>query len=69
MRKLLVVLAVLALATPLVLPAQQGGVQADGWEARLDRGDDPSGVLNFMAMDNGFYVTTAGRGADVAFRQ
>ena len=68
MRKLLVVLAVVALATPLVLLAQEGGVEANGWEARLDRGDDPSGVLNFMSMGDGVHATTAGRGAAIFWR-
>jgi hypothetical protein len=47
------------------LQAQQGGVTADGWEARLDRDGDAASVLNFMAMGSGVHATTAGRGAAI----
>ena len=65
MRRLLAAIAGAALVIPLGLAAQSGGVTADGWEARLDRGDDPSAVLNFMAMGGGVHAQTAGRGAAI----
>ena len=65
MRRLLAAIGVAALVIPLGLAAQSGGVTADGWEARLDRGDDPSAVLNFMTMGGGVHARTAGRGAAI----
>ena len=47
------------------MQAQQGGVTADGWEARLDRDGDAASVLNFMTMGSGVHATTAGRGAAI----
>jgi hypothetical protein len=57
--------AVAAISVPLALQAQQGGVTADGWEARLDRDGDAASVLNFMTMGSGVHATTAGRGAAI----
>ena len=48
MRKLLSIVALAALAIPLALQAQEGGIQAAGWQARLDRDGEISGVLNFQ---------------------
>ena len=60
MRKMLIAAAVAVLAFPLVAGAQ--GVQADGWEARLDFEADINDVLGFMDMGSGVHVTTAGAG-------
>jgi hypothetical protein len=60
-----VAVAVAAISVPLALQAQQGGVTADGWEARLDRDGDAASVLNFMTMGSGVHATTAGRGAAI----
>jgi hypothetical protein len=60
-----VAVAVTAISVPLALQAQQGGVTADGWEARLDRDGDAASVLNFMTMGSGVHATTAGRGAAI----
>ena len=68
MRKLLIGVAVAAFAIPLVIHAQQGGVQADGWQARLDRDGDAADVLNFMAMGSGVHAQTAGRGAAIFWK-
>ena len=68
MRKLLVAAAIAALAIPLAVQAQSGGVTANGWEARLDRGADASGVLNFMSMGDGVHATTSGRGGAIFWR-
>ncbi len=68
MRKLLVTAAIAALAIPLAVQAQSGGVTANGWEARLDRGTDASGVLNFRSMGDGVHATTSGRGAAIFWR-
>ena len=74
MRKVLITIAVIsvaavaALAIPIVLQAQEGGVQADGWQARLDRDGDISGVLNFRTMGEGLHASTAGRGAAIFWR-
>ena len=71
MRKLLITLATVAIAAlvaPLALQAQEGGVQADGWEARLDRDGDINGVLNFATMGEGVHATTGGRGAAIFWR-
>ena len=65
MRNLLVAVAVAVLVIPLATHAQQGGVTADGWEARLDRGTDVAGMLSFMAMGSGVHATTAARGAAI----
>ena len=62
MQKLLVAAAIAALAMSLAVQAQSGGVTANGWEARLDRGTDASSVLNFMTMGDGVHATTSGRG-------
>ena len=53
------------LVMPLVLFAQEGGVTADGWEARLDRGGDAASVLSFMTMGSGVHATTASAGAAI----
>ena len=68
MRKLLVAAAIAALAISLSVQAQSGGVTANGWEARLDRGTDASGVLNFMSMGDGVHATTSGRGGAIFWR-
>ncbi len=68
MRKLLVAAAIAALAISLSVQAQSGGVTANGWEARLDRGTDASSVLNFMSMGDGVHATTSGRGAAIFWR-
>ena len=61
MRKTLIATAALAaLAVPLAAGAQ--GVQADGWEARLDFEADIDSVLSFMSMGSGVHVTTTGAG-------
>ncbi len=65
MRDLLAVVVVAVLAIPLTLLAQQGGVTADGWEARLDRGGDAASVLSFMTMGSGVHATTASAGAAI----
>ena len=65
MRYLLAVVVVAVLAIPLTLFAQQGGVTADGWEARLDRGGDAASVLSFMTMGSGVHATTASAGAAI----
>jgi hypothetical protein len=48
------------LAVPFVAGAQ--GVQADGWEARLDFEADIDSVLSFMTMGDGVHATTTGSG-------
>ena len=68
MRKLLVVTAIAALAIPLALQAQTGGVTAGGWQSRLDRGDDAYTVLSFMPMGDGVHAATAGRGGAIFWR-
>ena len=60
MRKMLIAAAVAVLAFPLVAGAQ--GVQAEGWEARLDFEADIDSVLGFMNMGSGVHVTTTGAG-------
>ena len=53
--------AVLALViAPAVAGAQ--GVQAEGWEHRLDFGGDVNEVLSFETMGTGVHVTTEGPG-------
>lgn len=68
MRKLLVTAAIAALAIPLAVQAQSGGVTANGWETRLDRGTDASRALSFMSMGDGVHATTSGRGAAIFWR-
>ena len=68
MRYLPVVVVVAALAIPFALLAQEGGVTADGWEARLDRDGDAAGVLSFMSMGTGVHAMTAGRGAAIFWK-
>ena len=69
MRKLLIIVAVAMLTAPFTLHAQEGGVQAGGWDARLDRdGESIDGVLNFRTMGEGVHATTAGRGAAIFWR-
>ncbi len=59
--KMMVALAAAALlAAPAVAGAQ--GVQADGWEHRLDFGGDVNDVLSFDTMGKGVHVTTEGAG-------
>jgi hypothetical protein len=65
MRNLVIAVAVLALAVPLVVGAQEGGNQAEGWETRLDGGTDATSVLHFRTMGNGVHASTAGRGAAI----
>ncbi len=65
MRDLLAVVVVAVLAIPLSLLAQEGGVTAEGWEARLDRGGDAASVLSFMTMGSGVHATTASAGAAI----
>ena len=59
------VVVVAVLAIPLTLLAQQEGVTAEGWEARLDRGGDAASVLSFMTMGSGVHATTASAGAAI----
>ena len=65
MRRVMIAIAVAASLIPLTPQAQEGGVTADGWEARLDRGTDAASVLNFMAMGTGVHAMTAGAGAAI----
>ncbi len=65
MRNLVIAVAVLALAVPLVVGAQEGGNEAEGWETRLDRGTDATRVLHFRTMGNGVHASTAGYGAAI----
>ena len=72
MRKLLsivaIAIAIAALAIPLALQAQDGGIQADGWQARLDRDGEISGVLNFRTMGEGLHASTTSTGAATFWR-
>ena len=68
MRKLLIGVAIAMLTVPLAPHAQEGGVQAGGWDARLDRDGDIDGVLNFRTMGEGLHATTAGSGAAIFWR-
>lgn len=68
MRKLLIGVAIAMLTVPLAPHAQEGGVQAGGWDARLDRDGDIDGVLNFRTMGEGVHATTAGSGAAIFWR-
>ena len=63
MRNFVIAMAALALAVPLVVGAQEGGNEADGWETRLDAGTDATSVLHFRTMGDGVHASTAGRGA------
>ena len=63
MRNLGVAIVVAVLAVPLAFQAQEGGVTADGWHARLDRDGDAMSVLHFQSMGSGVHATTAGAGA------
>ena len=67
MRNLVIAVAALALAlaVPLVVGAQEGGNEAQGWETRLDGGTDATSVLHFRTMENGVHASTAGRGAAI----
>ena len=53
-----------ATPTPAQAPAE-GGVTADGWDVRLDRGEDPTSVLSFMMMGTGVHATTGATGAAI----
>ena len=57
-------IGMLAAAALVVVPAVAGaqGVQAEGWEHRLDFGGDVNEVLSFDTMGTGVHVTTAGPG-------
>ena len=62
MRELLTAAAAVAvLAVPFAAGAQ-GGVQAAGWEHRLDSGGDVNDLLRFMTMGDGVHATTTGAG-------
>ena len=52
--------AVALVVVPAVAGAQ--GVQAEGWEHRLDFGGDVSDLLSFETMGTGVHVTTTGAG-------
>ena len=54
----------LAAAALVMVPAFAGaqGVQAEGWEHRLDFGGDVNDVLSFDTMGTGVHVTTEGAG-------
>ena len=67
MRNFAIAVAMLAVAAavPLVVGAQEGGNEADGWETRLDRGTDATSVLHFRTMGDGVHASTAGRGAAI----
>ena len=67
MRATLVVLAAMALAIPLGIQAQTGGVTAQGWEAREDHDGNLEEMLSFMAMGDGVHAQT-GRGAGIFWR-
>ena len=60
-----VLIAVAALAVPLVVGAQEGGNEAQGWETRLDGGSDATSVLHFRTMGSGVHASTAGSGAAI----
>ena len=59
------VVALVAIALSVAVVAQQGGVQASGWEVRLDRDGNAADVLSFMSMGSGVHAQTAGRGAAI----
>ena len=58
------VMVALAAAALVVVPAVAGaqGVQAEGWEHRLDFGGEVNDVLSFDTMGTGVHVTTQGTG-------
>ena len=68
MRNLVIAVAALALTVPLVVAAQEGGNEAEGWETRLDGGTDATSVLHFRTMGNGVHASTAGRGGAIFWR-
>lgn len=57
-------MAALAVAVLVSVPALAGaqGVQAEGWEHRLDFGGDVGDLLSFDTMGSGVHVTTTGAG-------
>ncbi len=55
MRTSLVAVAILVMTLPVL--GQGGGVTADGWKTRLDRGTNVQD-LSFRSMGDGFHVTT-----------
>ena len=62
MRKFLTAAAAVAvLAVPFAAGAQ-GGVEAAGWEHRLDFGGDVNDLLHFTTMGDGVHATTTGAG-------
>ena len=62
MRKFLTAVAAVAvLAVPFAAGAQ-GGVEAEGWEHRLDFGGDVNDLLHFTTMGDGVHATTTGAG-------
>jgi len=63
-----VAVAIVALAIPHAIQAQEGGVQVDGWQARLDRNADANRVLHFRTMAEGIHASTAGNGAATFWR-
>ena len=58
------VMAALAAAALVAVPAaaEEQGVQADGWEHRLDFGGEVNDLLSFDTMGSGVHVTTTGAG-------
>ena len=58
------IMVALAAAAVVVVPAVAGaqGVQAEGWEHRLDFGGEVNDVLSFDTMGSGVHVTTTGAG-------
>ncbi len=70
MRKVLIGVAVAGLAAMAVpvVDAQEGGNEADGWEARPDQEGDINDVLHFRTMGDGVHATTSGRGFAIFYR-
>ena len=71
MQKLMIGVAVTALAAAVAVPAlvaQEGGNEASGWEARLDGEGDINSVLHFRTMGDGVHATTGGRGFAIFWR-
>ena len=62
MRKFLTAAAAVAVLTVPLVAGAQGGVQAEGWEHRLDFGGDVNEVLHFRTMGDGVHATTTGVG-------
>ena len=58
------VMAAFAAAALVAVPAvaEEQGVQAGGWEHRLDFGGDVNDLLSFDTMGSGVHVTTTGAG-------